>query len=105
MMVRIIDQVIADEHRGLLTVISLTYERLEEIGSDKLPSFPWDPRFHLVSRMFHYMMTQVVLESHIIHHGLVWSGPIGTCPMERGIFSLLIIMIRHGDGWVGTTST
>jgi hypothetical protein len=38
----IMGQVIADEHRGLLTVISLTQEQLEEIGSDKLPSFPWD---------------------------------------------------------------
>jgi hypothetical protein len=53
----IIGQVIVDEHRGLLTMINLTNEQLEEIGSDKLPSFLWDPRFHLVSRMFHYMMT------------------------------------------------
>jgi hypothetical protein len=37
---------IVDEHRGLLTVISLTQEPLDEIGSDKLPSFPWDPRVH-----------------------------------------------------------
>jgi hypothetical protein len=51
------------------------------------------------------MMTQVVPESHTLHHGLVWSGPAGTCPMERGIFSLLIIMIGHGDGWAGTTFT
>jgi hypothetical protein len=42
-MVSIIDQVIVDEHRGLLTMINLTQEQLEEIGSDKLPSFPWDP--------------------------------------------------------------
>jgi hypothetical protein len=104
-MVSIIGQVIADEHRGLLTVISLTQEQLEEIGSDKLPSFPWDPGVHFVSRMFYYMMTQVAPESHILHLGLVWSGPAGTCPMERGIFSLLIIMIGHGDGWAGTTST
>ena len=48
---------IADEHRGLLTVISLTQEQLDEIGSDKLPSFPWDPGAHWVSWMFHYMMT------------------------------------------------
>ena len=34
---------ITDEHIGLLTMISLTQEQLEEIGSDKLPSFPWDP--------------------------------------------------------------
>jgi hypothetical protein len=51
------------------------------------------------------MMTQVVPESHILHHGLVWSGPTGTCLVERGNFSLLIIMIRHGGGWEGTTST
>jgi hypothetical protein len=38
----IMGQVIADEHRGLLTVISFTQEQLEEIGSDKLPSLPWD---------------------------------------------------------------
>ena len=31
---------ITDEHRGLLTVISLTQERLEEIGSDKLSNDP-----------------------------------------------------------------
>jgi hypothetical protein len=104
MMVSIIGEMIADEHRGLMTVISLTQEPLEEIGSDKLPSLPWYPGVHLVSRMFHYVMTQVVPESHICHHGLVWSGPVGTCPMERDIFSLLIIMIGHGDGWAGTTS-
>jgi hypothetical protein len=117
-MVSIIGQVIADnsegntdtdthedEHRGLLKVISLTQEQLAGIGSDKLPSFPWDPRVHLVSRIFHYTMTQAASESHIPHHGLVWSGPAGTCPMERGRLSLLFIMIRHGGGWTGTTST
>ena len=41
-MVRIIDQVMIDEHRGLLTVINFTQEQLEEIGSDKLPILPWD---------------------------------------------------------------
>jgi hypothetical protein len=86
LMVSIIGQVIADEHIGLLTVISLTQEQLEEIGSDKLPSLPWDPRVHLVSTMCHYMMTQVVPKSHILHHGLIRSGPAGTCPMERGNF-------------------
>jgi hypothetical protein len=97
--------VIADYHRGLLTVISLTLEQLEELGSGELPSFPWDLGVHLVSRMFHYMMTQVAPESHVLHHGLVRSGPAGTYPMERGNFSFLIIMIRHGDGWIGTTSS
>jgi hypothetical protein len=87
------------------TVISLTQEQPTETGSDKLPSFPWDPRVHFVSRMFHYLMTQVAPESHILHLGLVWSGPARTCPMERGSFSILIIMIGHGDGWTGTTST
>jgi hypothetical protein len=43
---------IADEHRGLLTVISLTHEQLEEIGSDKLPSFLWDPGVCFVNTMF-----------------------------------------------------
>jgi hypothetical protein len=104
-MVSIIGQVIADEHKGLLTVISLTQEQLEEIGSDKLPSLPWDPGVHLASRMFHYRVTQVAPKSHIRHHGSAWSGPAETCPTERGSFSLLIIMIRHGDGWTGTTST
>jgi hypothetical protein len=41
----IMGQVIANEHRGLLTVINLTQEQLEGIGSDKLPSFPWDLRW------------------------------------------------------------
>jgi hypothetical protein len=53
MMGNIIGQVIVDEHRGFLTVISLTQEQLEEIESDKIPSLPWDPRVHWVSRMFH----------------------------------------------------
>jgi hypothetical protein len=104
-MVSIIDQVTTDEHRGLPTVISLTQEQLAETGSDKLPSFPWDPGVHLVSRMFHYMTTQVAPESHTLHLGLVWSGPAGTCPMGRDLFSLLIIMIGHGDVWTGTSST
>jgi hypothetical protein len=56
-MVRIIDQVMTNECCGLPTVISPAQEQLVEIGSDKLPSFPWDPRVHLVSRMFHYMTT------------------------------------------------
>jgi hypothetical protein len=86
-------------------VISLTQESLEENGSEKLPSLPWDLGVHLVSRMFHYVMTQVVPESHIHHHGLVWSGSARICPMEQGIFSLSIIMIGHGVGWIGTTST
>jgi hypothetical protein len=94
---------IADEHIGLLTVISLTQEQLEEIGSDKLPSFPWDPGVHFVSTMF--MLTQVVPESLTLHLGLVWSGSAGTCPMGRDLFFCLIIMIGHGDVWIGTSST
>jgi hypothetical protein len=70
MMVSIIGQVIADnlegdtdtdtdedEHRGLPTMISLTQEQLEGIGSDKLPSLPWDPGVHFVTRLFHFMRT------------------------------------------------
>jgi hypothetical protein len=94
-----------DENRGLPTVINLTQEQLEKIGSDKLPSFPWDPGVHFVSRMFHCMMTHIAPESHILHLGLVWSGLVGTCLMKRCSFSLLIIMIDHGDGWAGVTST
>jgi hypothetical protein len=104
-MVSIIDQVTTDEHRGLPTVISLTQEQLAETGSDKLPSLPWDPGVHLVSRMFHYMTTQVAPESHTLHLGLVWSGPAGTCPMGRDLFFRLIIMIGNGDVWTGTSST
>jgi hypothetical protein len=70
-MVSIINQKMTDEHRGILTVIRLAQEQLAEIGSDKLPSFPWDPRVHLVSRMFHYMMTQVAPKSHTLHLGLL----------------------------------
>ena len=71
-----------EEHRGLPTMISMTQEQLVGIGSDKLPSLPWDPEVHFVSRSFHFMMTQVALKSHLLHHGLVWSGPAGTYPME-----------------------
>jgi hypothetical protein len=95
--------VVAYEHIGLLTVISLTQEQLEEIGSDKLPSLPWDPGVRFVRRMF--MLTQVALESHTLHLGLVWSGPAGTCPMGRDLFFRLIIMMGHGDVWTGTSST
>jgi hypothetical protein len=94
---------IADEHIGLLTVISLTQEQLEEIGSDKLPNFPWDPGVRFVSTMF--MLTQVALESHTLHLGLVWSGSAGTCPMGRDLSFRLIIMIGHGEVWTGTSST
>jgi hypothetical protein len=96
---------IEDEHRGLLTVISLTQEQLEEIGSDKLPTLPWDPGVHLASRISDYMMTQVAPESHALHQGLVWSGSAGICLLEGGNFSLLIIMIGRGDGWTGTFLT
>jgi hypothetical protein len=53
----IIDQEMTDERRGIPTVIRPAQEQLAEIGSDKLPSFPWDPGVHLVSRMSHYLMT------------------------------------------------
>jgi hypothetical protein len=104
-MVSIMGPEMADEHRGLLTVISLTQEQLEDIGSDKLSNLPWDLGVHLASRMSYYRVTQVVPEIHICHHGLVWSGPAGIFLMERGIFSLLVIRIGHGDGWTGTSST
>jgi hypothetical protein len=94
---------IADEHRGPLTVISLTQDQLDEIGSDKLPSLAWDPVVHFVSTMF--MLTQVAPESHTLHLGLVWSGSTGTCPMGRDLSFRLIIMIGHGDVWTGTSST
>jgi len=104
-MVSIIDLVMTDECNGLPTVINPAQEQLEETGSDKLPSLPWDLGVHWMSRMFHYLMTQVVFESHILHQGSIWSGPAGICPIEGGIFSLLIIMIGRGDGWIGTSST
>jgi hypothetical protein len=66
---------------------------------------PWDLGVHLVSRMFHYMMTQVAPESHILHQGLVWSGPAGTLSYGARQFLHLDHYDRHGDGWVGTTST
>jgi hypothetical protein len=87
-----------DVHGGLLTVINMTQEQLAEIGSDKLSSLPWDLGVHFVGRLFHLMMTQVAPESHILHFGLVLSGLAGACPMERDDFSLLILMIKHGDG-------
>jgi hypothetical protein len=95
---------IADQHRGLLTVISLTQEQLEEVGSDKLPTLPWDPGVHLASRISDYMMIQVAPESHTLHLGLGWSGSAGTCPMGRDLSFCLIIMIGHGDVWIGTSS-
>jgi hypothetical protein len=104
-MVSTIGQVIADEHRGLPTVISLAQEQLAETGSDKLPGLPWDPGVHLVSRMFRYMMTQGAPKSYILHQGLIWRKLAGFCPIERGRFSLLISMIGHRGGWTGTTST
>jgi hypothetical protein len=103
-MVSIIDQVMTDERNGLPTVISPAQEQLVETGSDKLPSFPWDPGVHLVSRMFHYMTTQVVPESHTLHLGLVSREPAGTCPVGRDLSSLMIIMIGHGYVWMGTSS-
>jgi hypothetical protein len=98
----IMGQVVVDEHIGLLIVISLTQEQLEEIGSDKLPSLPWDPGVRFVSTMF--MLTQVAPESHTLHLGLVWSGFASTCPMGRDLFFRLIIMIGHGDVWTGTST-
>jgi hypothetical protein len=94
-----------DEHGELPTVISMTQEQLAGIGSDKLPSSPWDPGVHFVGRLFHLMTTQVEPESHILYYGLVLSGHAGTCPMERDNFSFLILIIEHGDGWVDTIST
>jgi hypothetical protein len=102
-MVSIIDQVMKDEHRGLLTMISFTQEQLEEIGSDKLPRFPWDPAVRFVSTML--MLTQVGPDSHTLHLGLVGSGSAGTCPMGRDPSFHVVIMIGHGDVWIGTSST
>jgi hypothetical protein len=95
-------QVVAEEHIGLLTMINLTQEQLEEIGSDKLPSLPWDPGVHFVSTIF--MLTQVAPESHTLHLGLVWSVSAGTCHMGRDLSFRLIIMIGHGDVWTGTST-
>jgi hypothetical protein len=50
------------------------------------------------------MLTQVVLKSHTLHLGLVWSGLVGTCPMGQDIFFRLIIMMGNGDIWIGTSS-
>jgi hypothetical protein len=102
-MVSIIDQAVANEHIGLLTVISLTQEQLEEIGSDKLPSLPCDPGVRFVNTMF--MLTQVAPESHTLYLGLVWSWSAGTCPMGRDLSFHLIIMIGHRDVWTCTSST
>jgi hypothetical protein len=92
-----------DENGGLSAVISMTHEQATKTRSDKLPIFPWDPVVCFVNRLF--MLTQVVPESHTLHLGLVWSGSAGTCPMGRDLFSLLIIMIGHGDVFTCTSST
>jgi hypothetical protein len=34
--------------------------------------------------LFHYMVTQVELESHTLHQWWIWSGSVGICPRERG---------------------
>jgi hypothetical protein len=52
MMMSTIGHMIAVDHRGLQTVISLTQEQLTEIGSDKLPSFPWDLEVHMLVGYF-----------------------------------------------------
>jgi hypothetical protein len=93
-----------DEHGGFSTIISMTQEQLVGIGSDKLPSLPWDPGVHLVSRLCHLMMDQVEPESHILHSGLVLRGLAGACSMERDNFSFLILMIEYEDGWADITS-
>jgi hypothetical protein len=94
---------IVDEHRGILIVISLTQEQLEEIGSDKLPSFLWDPGVHFASTMF--MLTQVAPKIHTLHLGLVWIGSVGTCSMGKDLSFHLIIMIGNEYVWIGTSST
>jgi hypothetical protein len=94
-----------DEHEGLSTLISMTHEQLVGIGSDKLPSFPWDPGVHLVSRLFHLMMAQVAPKSNILHSWMVLRGLAGTCSMWRDMFSLLILMIEYGGGWEDDDST
>jgi hypothetical protein len=81
-MVRIIGQVTTDEHGGISTMISPTQEQRAEIGSDKLPSVPWDLGVHFVSMMFYVMLNQVAPESHTIHLGLIWSGLAGTTSIE-----------------------
>jgi hypothetical protein len=86
-------------------MINMTHEQLAEIGSDKLPSLPWDLRVHFVSRMFHYMMTLGCAREP---HTPPWVGLEWACrDLSYGArqFSLLIIMIGHGDGGEGTTST
>jgi hypothetical protein len=75
-----------DEHGGLPTVISMTHEQLVGIGSDGLPIFPWDPRVHLVSRLFHLMMAQVAPESNILHSWIVWI----ICFVHTLLFLLLL---------------
>jgi hypothetical protein len=50
------------------------------------------------------MLTQVAPESHTIHLGLVWSGSVGTCPIGQDLSLCFIIMIGHGDVWIGTSS-
>jgi hypothetical protein len=82
-----------------------TQEQLAETGSDKLLTLPWYLGVHLASKMSNYMVTQVAPESHTLHQGSVWSGFAGICLIERGNFSLLVIMIGRGDGWTGTSFT
>jgi hypothetical protein len=94
-----------DDHGGISIVSTMTQEQLVGIGSDEIPSFPWDLRVHFVSRLFHLTITQVAPESHILHFGLVLRGLAGVCPMEKDSFSFLILMIEYGDGWEGVTST
>jgi hypothetical protein len=94
-----------DEDGGLLTVISMTHEKLVRIGRDELPIFPWDLGVHLVSGLFHLMMAQVRLESNILHSWMVLRGFAGTFSMWRDMFSLLMLMIEYGGGWADDDST
>jgi hypothetical protein len=66
-----------DDHGGLSTMINMTQEQLVGIGSDKLPSFPWNSGVYFVSGLF-----QVAPDSQILHFGLVLSELVGACLME-----------------------
>jgi hypothetical protein len=58
-----------DPMNNILIIIRILFvvTLFQQIGSDELPIFPWDPGVHLVSRLFHLMMAQVAPKSNILH--------------------------------------
>jgi hypothetical protein len=94
-----------DWPRGLPKVISMAQQQLVGMEVVDFQIFHGIRGIQLVGSLLHLMMVQVAPTSDILHSWIFMRGLVGIHSIWQDKFSLLILRIEYGDGFVDFGST